>query len=87
MMVDFGVLYPNLLSISLLPAVLAVGIQVLHLSAVPDIPPVLRYLAVIVALPGLALAHPSTLMAFLAFLAPAVVFVFVKSWRKWRRNW
>lgn len=87
MMVDFGVLYPNLLSISLLPAVLALGIQVLHLSAVPDIPPVLRYLAVIVALPGLALAHPSTLMAFLAFLSPAVVFVFGKSWRKWRRNW
>ncbi|WP_326960231.1 MULTISPECIES: DUF6541 family protein [unclassified Arthrobacter] len=87
MMVDFGVLYPNLLSISLLPAVLALGIQVLHLSAVPDMPPVLRYLAVIVAVPGLALAHPSTLMAFLAFLSPAVVFVFVKSWRKWQRNW
>lgn len=87
MMVDFGVLYPNLLSISLLPAVLALGIQLLHLSAVPDVPPFMRYLAVLVAIPGLALAHPSTLMALLAFLSPAVLFVFVKSWRKWRRNW
>lgn len=87
MMVDFGVLYPNLLSISLLPAVLALGIQLLHLSAVPDVPPFMRYLAVLVAIPGLALAHPSTLMAFLAFLSPAVLFVFAKSWRRWRRNW
>lgn len=87
MMVDFGVLYPNLLSISLLPAVLALGIQLLHLSAVPDMQPFMRYLAVLVAIPGLALAHPSTLMAFLAFLTPAVIFVFVKSWRRWGRSW
>ncbi|MGO4493263.1 DUF6541 family protein, partial [Arthrobacter sp. 2YAF22_2] len=87
MMVDFGVLYPNLLSISLLPAVLALGFQLLHLSAVPDMQPFMRYLAVLVAIPGLALAHPSTLMAFLAFLTPAVIFVFVKSWRRWGRSW
>lgn len=87
MMVDFGVLYPNLLSISLLPAIVALGIQSLHLSAVPDFPPPMRYLALLVAIPGIALAHPSTLMAFLAFLSPAVLFVFVKSWRRWRRTW
>ena len=87
MMVDFGVLYPNLLSISLLPAVLALGIQLLHLSAVPDNPPVMRSFAVLLSLPGLALAHPSTLMALVAFLTPAVIFSFAKSWRRWLRNW
>lgn len=87
MMVDFGVLYPNLLSISLLPALLALGVQLLHLSAVPDFPPTMRYLATLVAIPGISFAHPSTLMAFLAFLSPAVIFVFVKSWRRWRRTW
>lgn len=87
MMVDFGVLYPNLLSISLLPGVLALGIQILHLSAVPDVPPLMRYFALLIAIPGLALAHPSTLMAFLAFLSPAVLFVYAKGWRRWRRSW
>jgi len=87
MMVDFGVLYPNLLSISLLPAVLALGIQLLHLSAVPDNPSVTRSFALLLSLPGLALAHPSTLMAFVAFLTPAVIFSFVRSWRRWLRNW
>lgn len=87
MMVDFGVLYPNLLSISLLPAVLALGIQLLHLSAVPDNPSVMRSFALLLSLPGLALAHPSTLMAFVAFLTPAVIFSFVRSWRRWLRNW
>jgi hypothetical protein len=87
MMVDFGVLYPNLLSISLLPAVLALGLQLLRLSAVPDFPPLLRYLAVAVALPGVALAHPSTLMAFLSFISPAVLFAFARSWHRWRRTW
>lgn len=87
MMVDFGVLYPNLLSIALLPAVLSLGLQLLGLSAVPDLPPLLRYLAMAVAVPGVALAHPSTLMAFLAFISPAVLFVFLRSWRRWRGTW
>lgn len=87
MMVDFGVLYPNLLSLSLLPALLALGIQVLRLSVVQDFPPVMRLLALLVAIPGVAFAHPSTLMAFIAFLTPAVLLVFIKSWRGWRRTW
>ncbi|WP_035749242.1 DUF6541 family protein [Arthrobacter sp. 35W] len=87
MMVDFGVLYPNLLSISLLPAALALGIQVLGLSVVPDMPPLLRWLALVIALPAVALAHPSTLMAFFAIMTPAVLFVFAAAWRRWRRDW
>ncbi|MDQ0849540.1 hypothetical protein QFZ65_001478 [Arthrobacter sp. B3I9] len=87
MMVDFGVLYPNLLSISLLPALLALGVQVLRLSAVQDFPPLARALALLIALPGISFAHPSTVMAFFAFLTPAVVLVFVKSCRGWRATW
>ncbi|TAP45600.1 DUF6541 family protein [Arthrobacter sp. S39] len=87
MMVDFGVLYPNLLSISLLPALLALGIQLLKLSVAPDFPPALCGVVLLLAAPGVALAHPSTLMAFLAFLAPAVLMVFFGSWRQWRLEW
>ncbi len=87
MMVDFGVLYPNLLSVSLLPALLALGLQALRLSVVPDLPRPTLYLAAAVALAGVGLAHPSTVMASLAFLSPAVLFAFARGWRQWRRRW
>lgn len=87
MMVDFGVLYPNLLSISVLPALLALGTQLLRLTVVQDLPPVGRGLAILMGVPGVAFSHPSTLMAFLAFLVPAVLLVSARSWRRWLRRW
>lgn len=87
MMLDFGVLYPNLLSISVLPALLALGTQLLRLTVVQDLPPLGRGLAMLIAVPGVALSHPSTLMAFLAFLTPATLLVSVTSWRRWLRCW
>lgn len=87
MMVDFGVLYPNLLSISLLPALLALGSQLLKLSVVQDFVPPSRYLAAVIAAAGVALAHPSTFMACLAFMAPAVLLAFVSAWKRWRSSW
>jgi len=73
LMVDFGVLYPNLLAISLLPAALAAVALVAGFGVEPDLPVPARWLALVGLLPGLALAHPSTLMALIAFSVPIAV--------------
>ena len=74
LMVDFGVLYPNLLAISLLPAALAAVVLVAGFGVEPDLTVPARWLALAGVLPGLALAHPSTLMALIAFSVPIAVF-------------
>jgi hypothetical protein len=74
LMVDFGVLYPNYLGISLLPAALALGLQALGLGAAPGEKRPLSLTSLVLMLPGLALAHPSSIMALLAFVAPAALF-------------
>ncbi|CEA08643.1 hypothetical protein BN1051_02000 [Arthrobacter saudimassiliensis] len=81
LMLDFGVLYPNVLSISLLPIVLGALLPAVGLSgqSVSGQPVVWRWLVVLAAVPGLALAHPSTLMALLALMVP----VAVRAW--WRQ--
>ncbi len=73
MMVDWGVLYPNLLSIALLPAAMglvfsAMGLGRGHRQSTP-----VSWLLVLVAVPAVAVAHPSTLMALLVFVLPAVL--------------
>ncbi len=73
LMLDFGVLYPNLLSIALLPA--SIGLVAMSLRAARGLKPptVSAWILSLASLPGLALAHPSTLMAFLAWTYPAVI--------------
>lgn len=73
MMIDWGVLYPNLLSIALLPAGMglafsAMGLGKGHRQATP-----VAWLLVLVAVPAIAVAHPSTIMALLVFVLPAVL--------------
>lgn len=87
LMIHFGVLYPNLLSLALLPALLALGVQGLKLSAVPELRGPLPLIVLVLASAGVAQAHPSTFLAFLAFLSPAVLYVYVVSVLKWRRDW
>ncbi len=73
MMIDWGVLYPNLLSIALLPAALGLVFSAMGLGKGwrPSSP--VAWLLVLVAVPAVAVAHPSTLMALLAFALPAVI--------------
>lgn len=63
LMLDFGVLYPNLLSIVLLPSALGALIAVAKVGqswiAAPQ-----AWLMLLAWVPTMALAHPSTLMAF-----------------------
>lgn len=87
LMIHFGVLYPNLLSLSLLPGLLALGVQALGLSTVPELRGPLPVVVLALGAAGVAQAHPSTFLAFLAFLAPAVLYVYVVSVRAWRRDW
>jgi hypothetical protein len=82
LMVDFGVLYPNFLGISILPAALALGFQALGLGVAPGEGRALTLISLVLTLPGLALAHPSSVMALLAFLAPAALFRWWRSLRE-----
>ncbi len=72
LMIDFGVLYPNLLAIAILPAALGIMVSGLRLGTIglAVLPAGVQFLAV---LPGLALAHPSTVIAVIAFGAPMMV--------------
>ncbi|KQO04038.1 hypothetical protein ASF21_07580 [Arthrobacter sp. Leaf234] len=73
MMVAFGVLYPNHAAIAVLPVALGLAVEALGMT-----PARRRSLSIsagllaAAVLPGLALAHPSTLIALLAFAGPVV---------------
>ncbi|WP_314213687.1 DUF6541 family protein [Pseudarthrobacter equi] len=77
-LLDFGVLYPNFLAVALLPLVLAVSLEVLGLSAVPIHSRIIGALFLLAVLPGVALAHPSAAMAWIALMTPPAVFVYVR---------
>lgn len=66
LMLDYGVLYPNALSIALLPAVLGALLTLTGLGAGPRPPTLLSWILLLSWVPTLALAHPSSLMAFFA---------------------
>ncbi|GAA1341795.1 DUF6541 family protein [Arthrobacter roseus] len=85
LMIDFGVLYPNLLSVAILPVALGIMVSGLRLGAIglATLPAALQFLAV---LPGLALAHPSTVVAVIAFGAPMMVAWLVNVTVAWRRK-
>ncbi|WP_155848513.1 DUF6541 family protein [Arthrobacter sp. 35W] len=86
LMVAFGVLYPNHAAIALLPAALGLVIELLGLSRNKPTsfwPPLLALAAVG---PGLALAHPSTVVALVGFSAPLVVARLIRSWQSFRKG-
>lgn len=66
LMLDFGVLYPNVLSIALLPAALAALVAVCGLATGERPDAIVRWGILLAAVAVVALAHPSTLMAFFA---------------------
>lgn len=74
LMVDYGVLYPNLLSIAILPTALGASIQILGFAhAGTYVNPRLGIGLMVASLPGLALSHPSTVLALIAFTAPVLL--------------
>lgn len=83
LMLDFGVLYPNVLSISLLPSAIAATILVAGIGRGRRPDAVVRWTLLLALIPTLALAHPSTLMAF---LLPAFLIAFTGFSLWWRRE-
>ncbi len=91
LMLDFGVLYPNVLAISLLPIALGAALQALGVAREPAGSPVVNWLLLVAILPGMTLAHPSSTMALFALLVPVLLGIW---WRKvrprlarWRATW
>ncbi|WP_162830206.1 DUF6541 family protein [Amycolatopsis palatopharyngis] len=74
LMVTFGVLYPFFLSLALLPAAIALVAMSVGVGPLGGTP---RWLAALilmgVVVPGVALAHPSTVLALLVFAVPIFV--------------
>ncbi len=86
LMLDFGVLYPNLLSIALLPASIGLLALALRVARGLVLPTLSAWILALGSLPGVALAHPSTLLAFLAWTLPAVVAAAVALFMRYRKR-
>lgn len=86
LMVAYGVLYPYHAAVALLPAVLALAIEALGMSRAAGTSRIPALLALAATLPGLALTHPSAVVALLAFAGPAVVAACLKAWLAARRG-
>lgn len=70
LLLDFGVLYPNLLGISLIPPVIALIAQVFRVVSIRRLATVQAVLLGIPAGLALALAHPNALMSALVMAIP-----------------
>lgn len=86
LMLDFGVLYPNLLSIALLPAGIGLLALALRVARGLVLPTVSAWILTLGSLPGVALAHPSTLLALLAWTLPIVVAAAVALFLRYRKR-
>jgi hypothetical protein len=79
---DYGVLYPDALSIALLPGCLAALVSAMGFATDAGLRPAVAWLAFAACLPGLALAHPSSLVALIVFGSPLYVLVLVRWFRR-----
>lgn len=73
LLLEFGVVYPFLLSMAILPVALGLVIQLLRLGLPAALSTESTALALAALLPGMALAHPASFMALLALSIPMVV--------------
>jgi hypothetical protein len=78
LLLDFGVLYPNFLAISMLPAALACVAIFFGISERTGEPGLARYLLAPAAAIGTAIAHPNGLMSLLALSIPILLVSFIR---------
>lgn len=85
LMLDFGVLYPYMMSLALLPIAIGLLVGALRSARNQDQKSLPAWAAVLLVLPGLGLAHPSTVLSFLLLVTPLLVAVVVRRLRKLSR--
>lgn len=82
LMMDFGVLYPNALGISLLPIAITAALGVCGVGQGESSSKHSDWLLLVAVLPGITLAHPSSSMALLALMGPVLLVVCWRSLEK-----
>ena len=83
LMLDYGVLYPYLLGVALVPAALAAMLALLGLDREePSRPAVILVFAVLGALPGIAVAHPGAFVAWMVLAMVAAVIAYIALLRR-----
>lgn len=78
-LIDFGPLYPNLLSYSVLPAAVALVVMMLRLRPASDTPLLGLLAALLVSVAALLLAQPNGFVALLALSLPPAAW----AWTRW----
>lgn len=78
LLIEFGVLYPNMTGLALLPTALALTIEALGLGRSPRYDLRALLLGALV-LPGLFLSHPSAVLSLFAIAGPLLL---VRAWRE-----
>lgn len=86
LLLDFGVLYPNFLSVSMIPAALACVSIFFGTSKLSGFGAVARYSLAPLAAIAVAIAHPNGVMSLIALSIPVVVSAFVIFCVARRRN-
>jgi len=81
LMIDFGVLYPNLLAIALMPACLGLAVTAAGVSAPRELGRWTALAALALSVPGMLLAHPSTLISFIALTLPLAAVALLRWWQ------
>ena len=86
LLLDFGVLYPNFLSVSMLPAALACVSLFFGTSTFSHIGPLARYTLAPLSALGVAIAHPNGVMSLAAMSVPILVASFIAVTLRQRRE-
>ncbi|MDO5684232.1 MAG: hypothetical protein Q4G46_15585, partial [Propionibacteriaceae bacterium] len=90
LLVGFGVLYPNLLGLCLLPAVMALGTDILGLSQTPTPALAATWVAAAIGMFALVIAHPNVALVLTDVVGVIMVVYWAVPavWRAWRtRTW
>ncbi|MCC3277720.1 hypothetical protein LJ754_00890 [Arthrobacter sp. zg-Y40] len=77
LMLDFGVLFPYALSLAVLPVALGLVVSLMRQDADGSPRGWVAAVALIGVIPGMALAHPSSVVSLLGMAAPAAVYALV----------
>lgn len=87
LLLDFGVLYPNLYGLAFVPAMYGLIVQLLGLHTKRYMTPAVAGALLLVMIPGLVLAHPNALLVLMATAVAPVLAWFVRRWRwGWSSN-